>query len=251
MFSLHRQCAEIEAKIAAVSGVGWEGGASGGGSGPSAGAGPNRGDTGTRDDSWVSSSPTSSRTRRVEAAESLGFFGIDEEEGDGEEEEEENDDQGEERGGNGGDDRYRSRYSEDLFGENGESSSATASEEGLTGAGDGDDLMSRFQRGGGELDLSQLGAGWASGLDAGGRGSAAGEDGGGGVGGGVVGGNGIDTFGGEMFVDLGDDEEEDEDEDDEEEEGQGERGLEDLLWGHESWAGDGFDVSLEEQVEAM
>lgn len=59
---------------------------------------------------------------------------------------------------------------------------------------------------------------------------------------------------GYVYIDDSDDEDEDED-DDEDEDGGGREGkggqLENLLWGHEGWAGDGFDVSLEDQVEEM
>ncbi|CAM9865407.1 unnamed protein product [Ectocarpus sp. 12 AP-2014] len=174
VFSLHRQCVELEGKMATAAGgnVGWE---DEGGRGPS----PSRG--------------------RV----------VDDDDGDDDE----------------------------LF----DDDDVTGSAEEFEGAGsaDGaevDDLMERFQRGGGELDLSQLGGGSSNG-DYDRRTSVS------------IAGAAEDIVAGWQAED--DEDEEEEEDDEEKEEGGKAKGLGDLLWGHEAYESDGFDSSLEDQVEAM
>ncbi|CAM9420413.1 unnamed protein product, partial [Ectocarpus sp. 12 AP-2014] len=117
----------------------------------------------------------------------------------------------------------------------------TASAEEFEGAGSAggaevDDLVERFQRGGGELDLSQLGGGSSNG-DYERRISVS------------IAGAAEDIVAGWQAED--DEEDEEEEDDDDEEEGGKAKGLGDLLWGHEAYESDGFDSSLEDQVEAM
>ncbi|CAN0161791.1 unnamed protein product, partial [Ectocarpus fasciculatus] len=185
VFSLHRQCVELEGKMATAAGgnLGWE---AEGGRGPS----PSR--------------------RRV-----------------AEDDDDDDDD-------------------DELFDDDDVTGSAEEfdSPQG-TGGAEADDLMERFQRGGGELDLSQLGGGSSNGGDDERRISVS-----------IAGagwqaeesadrrGN-FDSFGGD------DEEEEEEEEEEEDEEGGEAKGLGDLLWGHEAYESDGFDSSLEDQVEAM
>lgn len=118
--------------------------------------------------------------------------------------------------------------------------------------------MSRFRRGGGELDLSQIGYSPLFPPVEGGGGTVGGTDSGNGLGSGaretVTGRRRVDVFAEED--DSEEEEEDDEDDEDDEEEGEedGEREtrrLEDLLWGHEKSSAHGFDTSLEEQVEDM
>ena len=100
-----------------------------------------------------------------------------------------------------------------------------------------DDLMTRFQRGGGELDMSEVAEARES------------EE---------MGAEGVESFqGGEEGFSFDADADDDEDEKKDDEEGNrgggtGKRSLKGLLWGHETRSsGEGFGISLEEQVEAM
>lgn len=201
--------------MAVVSGIGWEG--DGDNSDPAWGRAWSSQEEGEEKEEGVEDVDRSDVRGQKAAAKQ------EEEEGEEEDEDSEGDDgfffRGNEGGGLGG-----------------------AGESGSDGGGGGerDELMDRFQEGGGELDLS--------------RGMR-------GVGGGRGRAEGIDVFAREVVVNAEEgDEDEDEDEEDEgedeeeEEAGGGEGGgkrLEDLLWGHESWAEDGFDASLEEQVDEM
>lgn len=119
---------------------------------------------------------------------------------------------------------------DELFGDDDVTGSAEEFEgAGSAGGAEVDDLKERFQRGGGELDLSQLGGGSSNGdyerrISVSIAGAA--ED---------------------IVAEWQAEEEEEEDE----EEGGKANGLGDLLWGHEAYESDGFDSSLENQVEAM
>lgn len=140
----------------------------------------------------------------------------------------------------------------ELFSESGSAAFDRTSGEG---SAEPDDLMAKFQRGGGELDLSQL--------ESGGRSDNTAGDGKTQSSAGAVGGIVDDTASrgrsGESALDgrrgssidsyMSEDDEDEEDE--KEEEGRRQKGLGDLLWGHETYESDGFDSSLEEQVEAM
>lgn len=222
VFSLHRQCVEMERKMAIVAGgnIGWESGRT---------AGEQQQQQGGEE--------ASTRRKRNKIYGQSDTSGAD---GDGE-----------------------------LFGDDsvGAVFGTSPPAEGGKGA-EADDLTARFQLGGGELDLSQLESGGGGGKSGGGSsgggdgqapaGSAAAAEAAGVAG--VTAGGGsrqpggssaaanIDSFAAE-FEDDADDEEEEEEE--MEMEGSGKKGLGDLLWGHETYESDGFDSSLEDQVEAM
>ncbi|CAM9991840.1 unnamed protein product [Ascophyllum nodosum] len=183
VFSLHRQCMELEGKVAA----------SGGGKKRWA-----------RNNASDSSESPSARRRRAGRSKS------------------------------GGD----SDDPDELFG-----SAQARANGGADGAAvekrdpEADDLMTRFQRGGGELDMSEVAEARES------------EE---------MGAEGDESFqGGEegFSFDADADDNEDEKKDDEEGNrggGTGKRSLKGLLWGHETRSsGEGFGISLEEQVEAM
>eukprot|EP00752_Nemacystus_decipiens_P017366 g15562.t1 len=204
VFSLHRQCVELEGKMATAAGgdIGWEAGMGGRVTGRR-GGGANPDQSG----SWA------------------------DDDDDGTEEDD-----------------------DEMVGDTG---NAVVSRASGDGGAEADDLMAKFQRGGGELDLSQLesgGGGDGDGAAAGGMvedAAAAGGRRGGSAFGSRRGGS-IDSFVADDDDDDDDeDEEEDEEEEEEDEEGRRVKGLGDLLWGHEAYESDGFDSSLEEQVEAM
>lgn len=228
MFSLHRQCVELEGKMATAAGgnLGWETGKGGKGKVSGRAGGEN--------------------------SEQSFFWKVSDDDDEDEDEDED-------------DDEY------DLFGGSGSGNgSAAFGRPSGEGGAEVDDLMAKFQRGGGELDLSQL------------KGSGSGSDSDSATGGGKTpssaaaaggmveedtaarGGPGESSIDGrrgasiDSFADEDDDEEEEEEDDEEDEEDDEERegrrekgGLGDLLWGHEGYESDGFDSSLEEQVETM
>lgn len=123
-----------------------------------------------------------------------------------------------------------------------ESVKANGERSGLgNGAPEVEELVARFQRGGGELDVNELALSSEEGVELGMSGEDVEEE----------------QEGGFVFdvndQEEGDDEEVENYDDDEVEDGEdtGGKDLENLLWGHETRSGEGFDVSLEEQVELM
>lgn len=126
--------------------------------------------------------------------------------------------------------------------------------------GEEGDLMGKFRRGGGELDLTQIGP--VSAQFSTGAGSSSSSTPGGSAGNDPqddAGTRSAETgSGASRKVDAFAEEAGDEEGEGERQAGgvgggesmnEGTKKLEDLLWGHESWQCDGFDSSLEEQVE--